>query len=125
MGPPAFSTKVLILMKVETTLPLKKEARISNLQRMKALQAFNGVYSGLLTTILYYLQTKSLPDQTFSLTAYLRGFHVVPMLNKGSMPPNRVNFEAYIGASRLEMRSWANARDSENFESVFHSGVSV
>ena len=53
MGPPAFSTKVLILMKVETTLPLQKEARISNLQRMKALQAFNGVYSGLLTTILY------------------------------------------------------------------------
>ena len=86
-------------MKVETTLPLQKEARIlqftkdkslasfqwcllriarnyplqltkemftwkkllawhkpefSNVQRMKALQAFNGVYSGLLTTILYY-----------------------------------------------------------------------
>ena len=31
---------------------------------MKALQAFNGVYSGLLTTILYYWQTKSLPDKT-------------------------------------------------------------
>ena len=28
MGPPAFSTKVLIFMKVETTLPLEKEARI-------------------------------------------------------------------------------------------------
>ena len=38
---------------------------------MKALQAFKGVYSGLLTTILYYRQTKSLPDKTISLTAYL------------------------------------------------------
>ena len=44
-GPPAFHTKVQILMKVETTLPLQKGARILQLKRMKALQASNGVYS--------------------------------------------------------------------------------
>ena len=38
-------------MKVETTLARRPE--FPNSQRMKALQAFNGVYYGLLTTILY------------------------------------------------------------------------
>ena len=38
---------------------------------MKAVQAFNSVYSRLLTTILHYKQTKCSPDKTISLTAYL------------------------------------------------------
>ena len=50
-------------MKVETTMllqhcPYKKRPEFSNLKRMKALQVFNGVYSRLLTTILYQRQTK-------------------------------------------------------------------
>ena len=48
----------------------KRRPEFSNLQRMKALQAFNGVYSGLLTTILYYWQTKILPVKIINLTAY-------------------------------------------------------
>ena len=40
MGPPAFSTKVLILMKVETTLPLKKEARILQFTKDESLANF-------------------------------------------------------------------------------------
>ena len=37
MGPPAFCTKVLIFMKVETTLPLKKEARILQFTKDESL----------------------------------------------------------------------------------------
>jgi len=59
------------LWKLKQHCPYKRRPEFSNIQRMKALQAFNGVYSGLLTTILYYWQTKSLPDKTISLTAYL------------------------------------------------------
>ena len=59
------------LWKLKPHCPYKMRPEFSNIQRMKALQAFNGVYSGLLTTILYYWQTKSLPDKTISLTAYL------------------------------------------------------
>ena len=40
MGPPAFSTKVLILMKVETTLPLQKEARILQFTKDESLASF-------------------------------------------------------------------------------------
>ena len=40
MGPPAFSTKVLILMKVETTLPLQKEARILLFTKDESLASF-------------------------------------------------------------------------------------
>ena len=57
-------------LKVETTLPSEKEARILQYTgyRMKALQAFHGVYSGLLTTIL---TTDKQNGKTISLTAYL------------------------------------------------------
>ena len=43
---------------------LKRRPEFSDLIRMKALQAFNGVYSGLHTTIHFYWQTKRLPDKT-------------------------------------------------------------
>ena len=40
--------------KLKQHRPYKRRPEFFNVQRMKALQAFNGVYSGLLTTILYY-----------------------------------------------------------------------
>ena len=40
MGPPAFSTKVLILMKVETTLPLKKGGQNLQFTKDESLASF-------------------------------------------------------------------------------------
>ena len=47
------------LWKLKQHCPYKMRPEFSYLQRMKALQAFNGVYSGLLTTILYKLTKKN------------------------------------------------------------------
>ena len=71
MGPPAFCTKVLILMKVETTLPLQKEARILQFTKDESLASFQWCLLRIAHNYPLLMRKKSLPDKTITLTAYL------------------------------------------------------
>ena len=63
-------------MKVETTLPLQKEARILQFTKDESLASFQWcflriAYKLQLSFDTYFRQTKRLPDKIHSLTAYL------------------------------------------------------
>ena len=95
--------------------PYKRRPEFSNLQRMKALQAFNGVYSGLLTTILYYAlqQTQKNFDQWNIRTLIF----CIRCLNTENLRMRPISFFAFISFFLLVMTKFAHV---SSFSSVVY-----